>query len=94
MRARQNPDFGPPAYREPDEAPDAREWVIKRKPFWSDRTEQATYEHAVEANPKGSEEGTLEYLERIVKIATGKLAQRPKSMPAVEEWDPRLPYKD
>lgn len=82
-------------FREPDEPRDDRP-VIKRTKFWADHTERATYEAAVEMHPKQAGEGTLDYLTRIIKIATGKLATLPKSLPKVEqeEWDPRLPYKD
>lgn len=90
-----NPQEGRMGFREPDDFPDDRP-CIKRSQFWADHTERATYEYAIESNPRKEGQPLLEYLELIIKLATGKLTGRIKSMPAVsvEEYESRLPYRD
>lgn len=41
--------------------------------FWSSPSEQLTYEHAVEANPRGENEGAISYIKRIAALAQARL---------------------
>lgn len=79
-------DSGRLGYREPDEPPDERPCIV-RAPFWRDKSEQLTYEHAVQSNPRKSGEGPMAYIQRIAELVKGKL-QGVQSMPKVEreEW--------
>ena len=72
--------FGLPAWREPGEAFDGRPWVIARRPFWKDRTEELTFMDASEANQHRPGEGPMAHVQRIAALATGKLAQAVKPM--------------
>lgn len=66
-------DTGRKGYREPEEVPDGRP-TISYRPFWTDLSEQLTYEHAVETHPKRPDESPMAYIQRIAAIVEGRLA--------------------
>ena len=72
-------DTGRKAYREPHEFPDGR-LAIQYGPFWADASEEATYVHAVESNPRREDEGCMTYVARIATIVAGRYAKA-KTMP-------------
>jgi hypothetical protein len=72
------PGEGRPAYAEPGEPLDGREYVINRGSFWRDETERFTYEHAVQANPRKVGEGVATYIRRLAAFAEAKLALLPR----------------
>jgi hypothetical protein len=76
----QAPDTGRKGYREPDEPPDGR-LRIARDAFWSDPSEQMTYEHAVASNPQHSCERPLAYIQRLASIVEHRYALAAKPMP-------------
>jgi hypothetical protein len=85
-------DFGRKGYREVEEPTDERP-VIRGTPFWEYPIEQAVFERAVKERPinlalegkafVGYGEGLLDYLQEIVKRATGKDAEATQAMPQV-----------
>ena len=75
-------DFGKKGYREPGDPTDERP-VIRRDPFWENPMEQSVYERAVKERPIKMGESLLDYLQAIVKQATGKDAEAGQSMPQV-----------
>jgi hypothetical protein len=88
----QAPDSGRKGYREPDEPPDGR-LRIARDAFWSDPSEQMTYEHAVASNPRHPGEHSLAYIQRIASIVEHRYALAAKPMPgrmSQRERDARL----
>jgi hypothetical protein len=85
-------DFGRKGYREPGEPTDERP-VIRGTPFWEYPMEQVVFERVVKERPInlalegkvfiGYGEGLLDYLQEIVKRATGKDAEAIQAMPQV-----------
>lgn len=82
------------AYGEPDSQPEYRPrgpqgpnpyLAPAREAFWLDESERLTYEHAVEVNPRGKDEGAITYLARIAALAAGRLAPAAKPMPAAPQ---------
>ena len=76
-------DFGKKGYRQPGEPADERP-IMRGSPFWEDAAEQEAYERAVRERPIRFE-GVLDYLQGIVKQATGKdiIPEAGQSMPQV-----------
>ena len=80
---------GKKGYREIGEAWDERP-VLRGSPFWESGSEQEAYQGAVEERPikvvleegkfAGYGEGVLDYLQEIVRRATGKEAEAPQLM--------------
>ena len=68
-------DTGRKGYREPHEPPDGIRPKIAYSEFWEDPEEQATYEHAVQANPILPDEGHGTYIQRIASIVAGRYAK-------------------
>lgn len=85
---------GRKGYREPHEPPDDRPVIAYGAcrcrgcreyggDFWRNESERLTYEHAVEANPKGASEGALTYIARIAGIV-----EQRKQAAAAKEFPP------
>lgn len=88
----QAPDTGRKGYREPDEPPDGR-LRIARDAFWSDPSEQMTYEHAVASNLRHPGESPLAYIARLAALIEHRYALAAKPMPgrmSQRERDARL----
>ena len=67
-------------YREPGTPFDGRP-VLWRRPFWSGIEEEADYLIAIRANPKGPDERSFNYVQRIAGIVNGALENPERAMP-------------
>lgn len=76
-------DVGAKCYREAGEPFDKRP-VIWRRPFWSGIEEEADYLIALRANPKGQDERSFSYVQRIAGIVNGPLENPERAMPSRE----------
>jgi hypothetical protein len=90
----QERDTGRKGYREPWEPEDERPVIAYGAcqcrgcreyggDFWRDKTEQMTYDSAVESNPKRENEGPMAYIQRISALVEGKYQRADKGMPHV-----------
>lgn len=61
-------------FRQPSEFPDGRP-AIQYAKFWANEQEQATYEHAAEANPRREGEGSMTYIVRIASLVRARWAK-------------------
>lgn len=90
----EKPDTGRMGFRWPEEPPDGRP-VIDQRPFWRNRSEQLTYEHAAETHPRRPGEGPGTYIARLASIVAGRLVKSGvRRMPDPEpmsdaEWNER-----
>jgi hypothetical protein len=72
-------------YREAGTPADGRP-TIWRRPFWASIEEEAEYLIAIRANPKGPDERSFNYVQRIARIVNGSLVENPeKAMPAIRQ---------
>lgn len=74
-------------WREPDEPTDSRPLIV-RGGAWKDESERLTYEHAMESNPKGADEGPLAYIMRIAGLVQRRRSAAAKDFPKPDRLSP------